>query len=132
MDLTGMRILTAPTTVEHPHRVTYHPETDTEPWRLVAHCDAPVGAPCRLWCAEGCEEDGAEEHAEHELVDQGQCITLEWLRLSDVEDFYAGPDLTEFHDGPIRTFWDFDGVQWEYATTNPTSDALAAENGDQR
>src|SRR4051812_204210 len=58
-------------------------------------CDAPVGAPCRMWCEQGCLDSDSEGHDAHELVDQGYCIPLEYITEDGdgwTHESYIGPD----------------------------------------
>lgn len=76
-------------------------------------CSAPVGAPCRLWCDQGCESAG-KDHAEvHELTDQGHCCRTEgWFDDSPFE-LYDG-DEAPLRSGPVILTWDGDTYNWSY------------------
>lgn len=76
-------------------------------------CTAPVGAPCRLWCDEGCESAG-QDHAEvHELRDQGYCCrTVGWFDDSPLERYDGG--IEPLRSGPVILTWDGDTYNWSY------------------
>jgi len=85
-------------------------------------CDAPEGAPCRMWCDEGCEFATPEHLANHRLRDQGYCTKTEgWFDEDDPIDLYVGPP-TELRSGPVEVIWDDDHYTWRY------SDDEAGEN----
>lgn len=85
-------------------------------------CDAPAGAPCRMWCEHpDCQEDTAsEDHANHVLVDQGQCNPTTWLNCdpSMIPELYEG-EPTQLRPGHITLTQDCDGVNWSYSEPAP-------------
>lgn len=87
-----------------------------------AVCDAPVGAPCRMWCKHpDCQEDTvSDDHADHALVDQGQCNLAESLNVDPgmIPEVYEG-ETTQLRPGPITITPDCDGVTWTYSGPAP-------------
>lgn len=65
---------------EPAHFVTI--EVDNGELSFKFRCAEEEGAPCRLWCDEGCEY-ADEAHESHKLVDQGECTPVVWLENSD-------------------------------------------------
>lgn len=77
-------------------------------------CDAPEGAPCRMWCDEGCEHATLEHTANHKLRDQGYCTKTEgWFDVEPL-DLYVGPN-TELRSAPVELIWDDGYYAWRYA-----------------
>jgi hypothetical protein len=76
-------------------------------------CHAAEGADCRLDCPQGCEDWIVSDH-EHELIDSGRCLFVEWMHESDgVLDAHRGShSLT---DGFIEPEWDDDHYTWTYS-----------------
>ena len=81
-------------------------------------CDAPEGAPCRMWCDNPeCQEDEAsDEHGDHTLVDQGECGLISGLNAdpSYIPEAYDGPKVP-LRPGFIELSADIDGVSWRYS-----------------
>lgn len=80
-------------------------------------CEAQAGASCRKGCPTGCETWPCE----HDLVDTGACIPLEWMENGDWQELYDG-DPQEPVSGPVEFIWTGDGYDWRYA--EPPQDAL--------
>lgn len=81
----------------------------------ILECHAPVGARCRLGCAEGCEMWNIGGH-HHPLVDLGECWVLPWFQNTDetMIELYDGP-LVPLRDGPVTLTWfGEDEFSWEY------------------
>ena len=100
-----------------------------------AVCDAPVGAPCRMWCEHpDCQEDSAsDDHDTHVLVDHGECGVTTWLNCDKgmIPELYTGPTTT-LRQGFIEIASDFDGVTWTYAEDAAPGPAELAELAEYR
>jgi hypothetical protein len=105
---------------------------------LDIECHEPVGAPCRLECAEpGCTSDeglphyDAETDREHELTrDMGECNDVLWLtadRSMLAETHASDADDEPLFDGMAVdiTWYASDHVAWRAAKTEPVG--LTAE-----
>jgi hypothetical protein len=81
-------------------------------------CDAPVGSPCRLECAENCgaeewpcntwDEDADEPGRAHDMTDAGECHVVLFLDNDDHSD-------QDRYSGPITVEWAGDYYEWEKA-----------------
>lgn len=101
---------------DNPHRVEVYIETGGGVDMEIV-CDAPEGAPCRLWCDEGCESAGPDHGEIHELRDFGYCLRTEgWL--DEPFDAYSGV-RTELRSGPVLLEWEGDYYTWKYAGVKP-------------
>jgi len=112
--------------VSNPHRieVTDPESTFTSGVRIV--CDAPVGAPCRLWCDETeCEEGASENHESHTLSDQGYCARTEGWFDDFPADCYDGDVLAfdALHSGPVILTWNGDWMVWSYDTGSTSQES---------
>lgn len=87
-----------------------------------AVCDAPEGAPCRMWCDHpDCQEESrAHDHDSHALHDQGRCGAVESLNAdpSMIPELYSG-EPTQLRPGPIDIAMDCDGATWTYSEPAP-------------
>lgn len=76
-------------------------------------CHAAEGADCRVTCPEGCEAWILTDH-EHEFVDAGRCLVVEWIDNSDgARACHVGSHTPV--DGFITPEWDDDGYVWSYS-----------------
>jgi hypothetical protein len=82
-------------------------------------CAAPVGAACRLWCENGCEQHPVYDEDGEEIIeplfDHGWCIATEGYfdDTSLIPELYSG-DYQVIARLPIRVWWDGDGARWEW------------------
>lgn len=87
-----------------------------------AVCDAPEGAPCRMWCDHPDCQDGSrtDDHDSHPLHDQGQCGAVDTLNAdpSMIPEVYSG-EPTQLRPGPIDITPDCDGAEWTYSEPAP-------------
>lgn len=109
------------------HRVSVTIDPGASYPDLVFTCLAPVGATCRLKCAEDCGSEtypcftygdpakGEPVEREHAMVDSGLCNVVEWLTNSDPWDCFHGENDTPVRSGPIRAWWEGDFYAWDYA-----------------
>lgn len=75
------------------------------------NCNAAEGSACRMTCPDGCDSWLVDEH-EHELVDYGQCLAVEWAENTTVAECHSG-GTTRLHDGmPVDVEWTGDGWTW--------------------
>jgi hypothetical protein len=78
-------------------------------------CSAPVGAPCRMWCEQGCLDSDSEGHDAHELVDQGYCIPLEYITGEGpawIYESYNGRDRKLVEGVPIELESQGEDFRW--------------------
>jgi hypothetical protein len=73
-------------------------------------CTAEAGAECRKHCPEGCPTWPCD----HELVDSGACMAIDWLENEDWRDLYDGPETT-VRNAEVTLRWDGEGYVWHYA-----------------
>jgi hypothetical protein len=69
-------------------------------------CHADEGGDCRLTCPAGCESWNIGDH-EHELVDAGKCLVIEWLEEMELEESHHGH--VTLYSGRFDYEWDGDG-----------------------
>lgn len=81
--------------------------------RAVMKCDAPVGAPCRLWCLHDCETAHDDHELYHHLVDQGCCVQIDGWFDDDPFDAYTGVEAP-LRSGPVVLVWEGDYFTWRY------------------
>jgi hypothetical protein len=113
--------MSAPVYVE-PHRVDWLIDNAHDPYARFT-CSAPVGAQCRSWCAEGCEEFCEPDRTasgrlagKHRWEDSGECRIVTWLENGGTPgELYMGEDNEPVRSGPIETEWDGDAYLWQYA-----------------
>jgi hypothetical protein len=77
-------------------------------------CNAPEGAPCRLWC-DVCEERTQPDHDQHEKRDQGYCVRTDgWFDDgSMIPEQYSG-GRHKVVSGPVELIWEGDYYSWRY------------------
>lgn len=92
------------------HSVSWVLNQDWCEGTVTCHCSE--GADCRMWCPQGCESWSLTDH-EHELVDYGTCMVVEWLEASGVLECHLGKHAPV--DGFITPEYDGDGWTWTYA-----------------
>lgn len=116
----------------NPHRIEV--EISGHPYGLRGEitftgvCDAPEGAPCRMWCDDpNCLEEAREGHAEHLLRDQGECGAVGSLNADPgfIPELYNGPPAP-LRSGSINLVQDCDGVSWSYADESLPSVVFAS------
>jgi hypothetical protein len=73
-----------------------------------AHCAGGDDAPCRSFCAQGCEEP-----CDHEARPYGRCAVAEWMDIEPALEFYRGPRVP-VRDGAIDVAWDTQGQHWTW------------------
>lgn len=106
----------------NPHRVEISIDRDGDIDATFC-CDAAVGAPCRLWCDEGCESAGADHGTYHELSDQGMCGQTEgWFDDAPFES-YSG-EQAPLRSGRVLLHWEGDYYTWSYDPTPRIGDTV--------
>ncbi len=110
--------------ISNPHRIEVTIDRDGHVTGVMK-CDAPHGAPCRLWCLHDCETADDEHEIHHQLVDQGRCIRTDgWF--DEIFDTYSGEEAP-LHSGPVDLIWESDFYSWRYSDDATTQgEALAA------
>lgn len=80
-------------------------------------CMEPEGSRCRMDCAEAC----MDFLCDHEKVDQGRCVALDWFAHDEVDlfsDLYIGGDHP-MASGWIDVTWNDHGCEWKYTGSAP-------------
>ena len=96
------------------HKITWTHRSDYVTTEVT--CTAQEGADCRMSCVGGCDSWELNDHA-HALADQGHCNAVEWfVGFGDPVEFFAGPEGTPVHAGPVDVRWN--GHDWEWDYTN--------------
>lgn len=76
-------------------------------------CHAVGGADCRVTCSKDCESWTLTDH-EHEFVDAGKCLFVEWIEATDgALSAHVGSHAPT--DGFIEYEWDDGGYVWTYS-----------------
>lgn len=110
------------------HRVEWFISNAAEPSARFT-CTAPIGATCRCWCTEGCDEfcSGKPVYGDPELVaqapvdghrwaDTGECRIVTWLENGGTPgELFMGEDDEPLRSGWIETEWEGDCYLWQYA-----------------
>lgn len=110
------------------HFIDWRIDNAREPYARF-RCTADVGAHCRAWCAEGCEEfcshqprtaatweDGTRVVVGHRWEDTGECRIVTWLENGGTPgELFMGDDETPVRSGEIEVEWDGDCYLWQYA-----------------
>lgn len=116
------------TTKPNYHRVTVDLDSPINGVpEVFAHCDAPKGTKCRMWCKEGCEDANYTGHNDHEIVDVGHCLLVEWLGIEVTTELFTGDTDEPFRDGPIVIEWGGECYTWDYAADLPERPEPAPE-----
>lgn len=68
-------------------------------------CHAPVGAPCRLVCVEGCDGVDPQNHV-HELSDCGVCQYIICLKGGGDAVYTAPSGEFVAWEGPVKIVWE--------------------------
>lgn len=89
-------------------------EHDYEDIACHVTCHASEGADCRLVCPENCESWSVADH-EHDLIDHGQCLFVEWMEAEDGGLMAYGGGDHPVVAGFIEIEFDLDHYTWTYA-----------------
>jgi hypothetical protein len=105
------------------HSITWMIDDDWITGKVECHC--VEGADCRMVCPNDCEAWNVCDH-EHELVDAGRCLFVEWMEAIDsVQDAHVGSHALVA--GFIEPEWDDDGFTWSYVDDDPAPSKEGSE-----
>lgn len=80
--------------------------------KLSLECHEPERAWCRLTCPEGCET--WDTFHDHELVDYGSCLAVEWSEGVGVAEAHEGGPHDLSHGMPVHVWWQSEGWMWAW------------------